>query len=94
MIKSALVALATSVAGAAAAQSAPPPPADPKAPVAAVPYRSAFENYHPLREVEARSWREANEEVGSLEGHKGHLESPKKPAEDKPTAGGHAGHHK
>ena len=49
-------------------------------------YRSAFEGYRPYREPEARSWRESNEEAGSLRGHAGHLKPPASPVSSEKSA--------
>jgi hypothetical protein len=55
-------------------------PADAQARVPAVQYRSAFADYRNFREPETQSWREANDQVRDLGGHKGHA---------KPKAGHH-----
>jgi hypothetical protein len=90
MTRSLLFALAMIVAGAAAAEKPPAPPADPKAPAAPSAYRSAFENYRPFAHPEVVPWRRANEEVGTLGGHKGHMQ----PRDDKVPATPHGEHHK
>jgi len=65
-------ALAALVAGSAAAQApARPDPADPKAGARA--YESAFKGYRPYNDPELVRWREANEEMGRLNGHIGHV---------------------
>lgn len=67
-------------------------PADAQARVPAAQYRSAFADYRTFREPEVQSWREANDRVRDLGGHKGTAKPEAAPAE-KPAAGGHAGHH-
>ena len=54
-----------------------PVPSSAPAPVtpARLEYRSAFEGYRAYQEPEARSWRESNEEAGSLGGHVGQIKS-------------------
>lgn len=45
---------------------------DPSSPSVAVPafsYRSAFDGYRPMNTDKGSSWRQANEEMGSLRGH-------------------------
>lgn len=79
MRKIVAVALAVS-AGAALAQGDKPRDAsDPKAKAPAVQYRSAFPDYRSFREPEAANWREVNDQVKSLGGHRGHV----KPEEQK-----------
>lgn len=51
-------------------------PADPAAAIAPARYESAFCNYRPLAETDespAQAWRAANDEVGRLGGHQGHM---------------------
>jgi hypothetical protein len=67
-------------------------PADAQARVPAVEYRSAFADYRTFREPEVESWREANDRVRDLGGHKG-MAKPEAAPTEKPAAGGHAGHH-
>ncbi len=56
--------LALTFAGAAAAQTAPQPdPRDPKAPVPALEYRSAFADYRPFADEKLAPWRGSNEAV-------------------------------
>ena len=43
-------------------------PLDPKATVAPLIYRSAFQGYRPNTEAEVGSWKEANDRVGSIGG--------------------------
>lgn len=81
-------------AGAALAQ-ARPDPSDPKAAVKDRPYESAFKDYRPYRDSEAGRWREANEEVGRLGGHQGHVPqapSSAKPGAKPPAGGAHGSH--
>jgi hypothetical protein len=67
-------ALAAICAGAAFAQTdAQRNPSDPQQRVPAVEYRSAFSDYRPYREPETAKWREANDQVRALGGHKGHV---------------------
>ena len=95
-ISFALAALAAS--GAAYAQNvARPDPADPKTAAMDRPYESAFKDYRPYREAEVGRWREANEEMGRIGGHRGHVPgqgtghaTPVKPAAPAPK--GHGGH--
>lgn len=96
--------LASVAAGAAHAQSsARPDPTDPKASVPGVQYRSAFSEYQSYREPEIEKWREVNDQMKDLGGHKGHVakpaaKAPAKPepasegAAQKPAADPHAGH--
>jgi ABC-type sugar transport system substrate-binding protein len=73
-VVSALAALA-GVAGVAAAQpSAPPDAAAPSVPVAKPAYQSVFTDYRPWTEATPGGWRAANDEVGRLRGHVGHVE--------------------
>ena len=63
---------------AALAQNNPsaPDPADPRAPVKQVRYESAFANYQPALNEEQTPdevWRGANDEMGRLGGHVGHI---------------------
>lgn len=94
-ISFALAALAA--ASAANAQNAArPDPADPRAATKSRPYESAFKDYRPYREAEVARWREANEEMGRLGGHQGHLPQAAGTAKPgpKPAAGGGHGSHK
>lgn len=89
MIRSVVVALWVIFADAAAAQGAPRlDPHDPKTPVPAVTYRSAFEGYRSYAEPELAPWRKANEEAGAAGGHAGIFKPPAKPPSEK----GHGGH--
>jgi hypothetical protein len=104
MRKIVFVALAAAVASAAYAQSsARPDPNDPKAQVPGVQYRSAFSEYQSYRDPEIEKWREVNDQVKDLGGHKGHAAKPAakasakpEPASEgsaqKPAADPHAGH--
>jgi hypothetical protein len=61
-------------AGAVAAQqSARPDPANPSAGSQKPVYESAFSSYRPWTEPEFARWRDANEEMGRLNGHLGHV---------------------
>ena len=96
MRKAAFVALAL-VAGAAAAQDVrQPDPRDPSATVPRIAYRSAFEDYRPLAEPQARNWRKANEEVGAAGGHKDQAATPgaREDRRQSAPANAHRGHHK
>lgn len=89
MIRSVVLVVSTVVASSAAAQGAPRlDPKDPKAPVPAVTYRSAFEGYRPYAEPELVPWRRANEEVGAAGGHTGMFKPPAKA----PAGKDHGGH--
>jgi hypothetical protein len=61
-----------------------------------VAYESAFRDYRPFVDPELARWREANQEMGRLNGHSGH--APTKRGSDTPAAptpaaaGGHGGH--
>ena len=90
-------ALAAAIAGSAAAQTpARPQAADPKAGTALRPYESAFKDYRPYADPEIARWREANEEVGRLKGHVGHVPVQPgvaaKPAAKPPATCGHGAH--
>ena len=92
-----LFALAAAVAGSAAAQApARPQAADPTAATASRPYESAFKDYRPYTHPEIARWREANEEVGRLNGHVGHVPAQPgvaaKPAAKPPAHSGHGAH--
>jgi hypothetical protein len=52
-----------------------PDPADPSAPGPALRYESAFEEYKDARDPKRIPWKDANDEVGRLGGHKGHADS-------------------
>lgn len=66
--------LAALAAGIAVAQEHQrPEPADPKAPVAPVTYKSAFEGYRSLEEPKPTPWRDANDEAARVGGHIGIL---------------------
>jgi hypothetical protein len=96
MLQTIAFALAALFAGAVAAQQpARPDPADPKAAVPAQRYESVFKTYRPYADSELARWREANEEVGRLGGHVGHVPNaaqPRKPAPQVPAQSGHGGH--
>ena len=92
--------------GAAFAQSEPRrDPSDPQAGVPAVEYRFAFSEYQPFRDPEIEKWREANDQMKELGGHRGHVAKPGSggtkpaaepkaaPAQELP-AGGHTEHHR
>jgi hypothetical protein len=85
MVKIVVFALAAAAAGAAHAQkSARPNPADPQAPAPEAQYRSAFSEYQPFREPEIEKWREVNDQMKELGGHKGHGAKPSEKPEPKP----------
>ncbi len=94
----AFASIAAGVASAAAGQSQTrPDPADPKAAGIVRPaYESTFKDYRRYSDPEVSRWREANEEVGKLDGHKGHVQPPRgadsSPRAAKPAAGGHGSH--
>ena len=99
MLKTICFTLSAFIAGSAAAQApARPDPADPKAPVSAQPYESAFKGYRPYVDPEVARWREANEEMGRLGGHVGHVPQslPSRGATPQPAKtpahSGHGGH--
>lgn len=46
---------------------------DAKATGAVLSYQSAFADYRGWREPDAMNWRQANDEVGAMGGHMGHL---------------------
>lgn len=69
--------VAASVAATAQENSRAADPADPTAAAAPYRYESAFSRYQPMLETEespAQAWRAANDEMGKLGGHAGHLE--------------------
>jgi len=69
-----LIVFAALAAGTASAQTgARPDPADPKVPVPAPVYRSAFEGFQRLEAGKRSTWREANEEAARIGGHIGIL---------------------
>jgi hypothetical protein len=70
------------VAGAAAAQSAHPDPSVASVRTPKPVYDSAFAGYRGWVDPERARWREANDEVGRLSGHAGHV----KPARKAPAA--------
>lgn len=73
------VGILASLPFAATAQQAPerPNPLDANATVRASAYKSAFKNYEPAaadeQESPDKTWRAANDEVGKLGGHVGHM---------------------
>ena len=86
-MKFARFALAAFFAGSAAAQApARPDPADPKASAPARAYESAFKAYRPYNEPELARWREANEKMGRLKGHVGHVPGSVPPSEAAPAS--------
>jgi hypothetical protein len=80
----AAVALALLPLAVAAQHHNRPDPADPDAPAPAVRYDSAFGNRRNLPEDKStpdKVWRAANDQVGKLGGHAGHMqETPDQPA--------------
>ena len=56
-----------------AADAPPPAPKEGGAPRTPPAYVSAFSDYYAWREPERVPWRRANDEVGRLGGHAGHL---------------------
>ena len=82
----------TLVATSAMAQTAQRDPADPKQGAPAMPaHEPAFRDYRPYADPEVGRWRQANDEVGRLGGHMGHM--PRKPeATPKPPAPHHGSH--
>lgn len=95
------------VVAAAAQKQAQPNPVDAAAPSGAVAYESAFRNYRTssdASETPDKTWRSANEQVGRLAGHAGHMkdgednavQSAASPEESSaaPQEGGAADHHK
>ena len=85
------------IAGALAADAS-----DPMVRVPPVTYRSAFDGYERWRENGKVNWREANERVGRMGGHTGHMEEtppspggqPSGPLATAPQAGGQHQQHK
>ncbi len=75
MLKNIAIVLAALVATSAAAQTAArPDPADPRAGAPLRPeYESAFKDYRRYNDTEKVRWREANQEMGRLNGHVGHV---------------------
>jgi hypothetical protein len=95
MLKTSCIALAMCFAGSAAAQTAArPDPADPKASAPARAYESAFKDYRRYNDPEPARWREANDEMGRLKGHVGHVPGsvPPRSAPAAQTPPGHTGH--
>lgn len=70
-----LACVASLVALPAVAQSArvPVDPADGKSVSSMPAYRSSFADYRAWREPELTNWRNANDEVGAMRGHMGHV---------------------
>lgn len=95
-MKHVLVALMVSAVGAQAAAQSVPARQDQAANAAAkVPveqHRSAFEGYRSYKDEEAVRWREANDEVGRLGGHVGHVKKGTTTQPGSAPAKGHAGH--
>lgn len=85
MLKNTIFAVAViSAAGANAQSPARPDPMDPKAAIPARPgHDSAFKDYRPYTDAPAANWRGANEEVGRLGGHLGHV--PRAPGNGRPA---------
>lgn len=93
MHRTTLFALAACFVGSAAAQSAARPDVtDPKAPVPASQYESAFRGYRTYVDPEIAGWRAVNDEVGRLNGHVGHVPAPPKPGAKPPAPMGHGAH--
>ena len=67
-----LVLMLAMAAASGLAPAAEPSPAE-KSPPSATAYGSAFEGYRPLIDEPMRPWREANDEMGRLAGHVGHI---------------------
>lgn len=83
------------IAGSAVAQINPQQkPSGTRDSLPGVSYESAFTGYRPYVDPELARWREANDEMGRLNGHVGHLPGsvPPRgaPGNSKPPA--HAGH--
>jgi hypothetical protein len=97
MLRTTCFALAACFAGSAAAQHpARPDLADPKAGAPLRPYESAFRGYRPYVDPEIARWRDANEEMGRLGGHVGHVPresgAPTKPGAKPQSPTGHGAH--
>lgn len=97
MLKTISILLAVIFAGGATAQTvARPDPADPKAAVPARAYESAFKDYRPYADPEIVRWRQANDDMGRLGGHVGHVPRESgptvKPGAKPPAPAGHGGH--
>jgi hypothetical protein len=76
---SAVAALAALAGSAVAQGNAPPDPTALTAPAARPAYASVFAGYRPSVDPRPEDWRGANDEVGRLGGHSGHLKPAAKP---------------
>lgn len=96
MLKTTSFLLAVILAGSATAQTATrPDPADPKAAVPARAYESTFKDYRPYADPDLVRWRQANDDMGRLGGHVGHVPregGPARPGAKPPAPAGHGGH--
>lgn len=101
LLVAAASAIAATVPQAALAQAPAdrPDPLDARAPVAPLPYRSAFDGYHRFTDEPVRSWNEANDTVGRIGGWKvyaremGEPDGGEGPAEDRRPDGAPARKH-
>jgi len=74
---------------ASAQQKQDPHPADPGAPASSIQYESAFKTFRSLQEdgpAPDKAWRSANEEMGRLGGHVGHMKEAAPQADSSPAA--------
>ena len=77
MLKRSCFLLSALIAGGTTAQTvARPDPADPKATSAAIQYESAYKGFRPYADADIARWRDSNQEVGHLGGHRGHVQRP------------------
>ncbi len=98
-----MAALATLPSAHSALAAQPTPrqsnPADPGAPTGKFRYESAFGNYRAAtgESQPAKAWRSANDEMGKLGGHAGHMKEAAGPATTiaprEANDAAHAGHH-
>lgn len=95
MYKILVVPLLALNAGSAIAQANPQQtPSSTQDSLPGVAYESAFKGYRPYVDPEPTRWREANDEMGRLNGHVGHLPGsvPPRGASGNPKPPAHAGH--
>lgn len=74
---------------ASAQQKQDPNPADPSAPVSSIRYESVFKTFRSSQEdgpAPDKAWRSANEEMGRLGGHVGHMKEGALPPGASPIA--------
>ena len=73
-------------AAAVAFAQAPTPATAPGTP-SSLEYQSAFDGYRAYKELESQSWRESNEEAGTLGGHVGQLKGSSSRPGEAPKSG-------